>query len=117
MIRSSARRQALARAALISLVAVAVTGCGWFPVNLDPDSYTGNEQVFFHDLDDVNPKRTLNYTIDVGSSPRDVYLVLTNPTSSEIGTPVIENRSVSPRPRAPPSNRRCPRANALSPRR
>jgi hypothetical protein len=93
--RPPVRRQALVRAALVALAVAAVAGCGWFPVNLDPDSYTGSDQVFFHDLDDVNPERTVHYTIDVGSSPRDVYLVLTNPTSGEIGTPLIENRSVS----------------------
>src|SRR6056297_2082644 len=101
MVRFSAHRSAIVRtrtfvrATLIALTVVAVAGCGWFPVNLDPDSYSGSDQVFFHDLDEVNPDRTVNYTIEVGSSPRDVYLVLTNPTSGEIGTPLIENRSVS----------------------
>ncbi|MFW5745477.1 MAG: hypothetical protein ACOC2D_19550, partial [Spirochaetota bacterium] len=95
MVRSPVRRRAFIRIAFLATAVVTVAGCGWFPVNLDPDSYSESDQVFFHDLDDVNPDRTVNYTIEVGSSPRDVYLVLTNPTSSEIGTPLIENPSVS----------------------
>ena len=82
---------------LATVTAALVASCGWFPVRVGPDHVTGSTNVFYHDLDGVNDKRPLHYSISIGSNPKDLYLVLTNPTTGTIGTPTIKHHSaVSP---------------------
>ncbi len=88
--------------------------CGWFPYHAGPDVYDGSENVFYYDLDDVNPDRTVRYSLDVGSAPRDVYLVFTNPTVSEISTPAVEARSVLGPIEAPEPRYSSPGARSLA---
>ena len=91
------RRRRLHRLALLLALATVtvalVTSCGWLPARVGPDHYDGSQTVFFHDLDGVDDRRTVRYSVAVGDSPKDVYLVLTNPTTSPVGTPGIELRT------------------------
>ncbi|MFW5687949.1 MAG: M30 family zinc metallopeptidase [Spirochaetota bacterium] len=86
--------RALLRSAMLLLPALVLSSCWWFPAHLEPDVYDGTNNVFFQDLDDIDPDRTLVYTVDVGSTPRDLYFVFTNPTFSVLDAPTVESRSV-----------------------
>lgn len=76
------------------LAAIALSGCGLLPVELSPDTAGPAPTVFYRPLEETGRVQEFLYSIDVGSAPRDVYLVFGNPTSGSLGSPEVEVRSV-----------------------
>ena len=85
------RGAALALAGFSFLIA----GCGWFAEELAPDTAATTASVFYKDLDEVDTNRPINYSVDLGQDPREVYLVFTNPTSGEIDPPALDVLSIN----------------------
>ncbi|MFW6293876.1 MAG: hypothetical protein ACOC7V_16360, partial [Spirochaetota bacterium] len=102
------------RGALLAALVAMLGACGWFPYHAGPDRYSGGDNVFYHDLDGVNPDRTVRYSLDVGSEPRDVFIVFTNPTFVEISTPAVEVRSSTGPVEAPDAKYASPGSRSLA---
>jgi hypothetical protein len=88
---SRARRLVLWSALVAA--ATALSSCGWFPYYAGRDTYSPASSVFYNDLDGVNPDRAIHYDLSIGDTPKDVYIVFTNPTAATVTAPVVANRS------------------------
>ena len=70
----------------LSIMAALLSSCGNIlqpkPVDLTGDPLGVGENVWFYDLDGTNPSNQVRASVDVGSEPKDVYVVFSNPTGS-----------------------------------
>ncbi|MFW6212682.1 MAG: M30 family zinc metallopeptidase [Spirochaetota bacterium] len=96
------------------VLAALLSSCGNIlqpsPVDLTGDPLGVGEGVWFFDLDGSNPSDQIRARVDVGDEPKDVYLVLSNPTGSFARVSSLSSPSarrslanqVAPAPVAPP---------------